>query len=112
MKKPVVLSGEERNVLRQLNNEQLRLLVQLKDRAEFQAIIDLVNLMIDIDKNYFFRENEGAMEPVQLALKHAYRRGASARGIEITRMIQGASSEILQREEATRKMKEKLAGGK
>jgi hypothetical protein len=116
MIKKVELSLEERQVLKKLNNEQLRLLANFKDMAEFQVIVDLANIMIDIDKNYFFRENEATMEPITLALKHAYLRGASARGVVINRLIASASSEILRREEVARKMKVESAknvqGGK
>ena len=103
MIKKVTLSVEEWQVLKKLNNEQLRLLTEFKDRKEFQALVDIVNIMIDIDKNYFFSENEGNMKPMELALKHAYLRGANARGIVITRLIASASSEILRREEIAKR---------
>ncbi len=106
MIKKVTLSVEEWQVLKKLSNEQLRLLANFKDMAEFQALVDLANVMIDIDKNYFFSENEATIEPITLALKHAYLRGASARGVVINRLIASANSELKRREEVTRKMKE------
>jgi hypothetical protein len=111
MSKKISLSVEEWQVLRKLNNQQLRLLANLKDMAEFQALVDLANIMIDLDKNYFFGENEATLEPIALALKHAYLRGASARGVVINRLIASANSEILRREEAARKMKAEAAKG-
>ncbi|MGH2613199.1 MAG: hypothetical protein ACRDFB_09170 [Rhabdochlamydiaceae bacterium] len=105
--KQVKLSLEEWQVLRKLSNDQLRLLTTFKDRAEFQALISLSNLMIDIDKNYFFSENEAAITPNELALKHAYIRGAAGRGVQFIRIITAASQEILRREETARKAKAK-----
>lgn len=107
MKDKVILSQQEWQVLRKLNNEQLRLLSELKDTAQFQALKDLANIMIDIDKNDFFSINEGQIDPVKLATEHAYYRGSAARLVMIDRLIISSAAEILRRAETARKMKEK-----
>lgn len=105
MKKLVVLSAIEQAVLRKLNNDELRRLVELKDSPGFQVLIALVNHMTDLNKNESFAIVEG--DPVRLSQEHAFLRGKSGGQIELLRLIQGAPSELLRREEATRKKKER-----
>lgn len=105
MNKKVTLSLEESKVLRSLANDQLRVLTEFKDAKEFHVLEVLVNILIDVDKNVVFSENEAAITPTELALKHAYARGAAGRGTTLLRLIVGSASEILRREEAMRKAK-------
>lgn len=98
MKKPVTLSGEEKAILLKLSNDQLRVLSQFKETAAFIALTDVINMLIDIDKNIFFSLNEGKIEPVALACEHAYVRGGIAKNITLQRIIHGCEYELRRRD--------------
>ena len=105
MKKAVVLTQQERAILAKLPTEHLRLLVGIRDGGFLTSIISIVNLMIDVNKNYFFGENELNISAEKLALKHAELRGEAAGQMRLIYLIQGAASELLRREEQTKKKK-------
>lgn len=109
-RKQVILTLEEKKMLQMCSVENLRLLVQIRDSGSLQALIQLANIVIDTNKNYFFREDETKLSAETLSLKHAYLRGENAGQLRLLYLIQGASSELLRREELTKKIKAK--GGK
>lgn len=104
--KQVQLSLSEVRVLKKLNNEQLRLLTEFKDMKQFHALLDMANAIVDINKNELFAINEASISAQELAVKHAYLRGLAAGGVTLLRLVQGASAEILRREETARRTKQ------
>lgn len=111
MNKVVKLSNEELSALMQLDNDQLRALRDLRDTKAFLAMHDLVNVLIDYEKNYLFSINERRMTPTELALKHAYSRGLCGAGAKLLRLITASQGELARREEAKKKQKEAAASG-
>lgn len=108
MNKQIRLSDEEMKLLRSLSNEQLRMFRELREQPVFLALHDLVNAMIDYEKEYVFSLNEGGMSPTDFVLKHAFSRGQAAIGPRILRLITGSGIELLRREKEREKEKKKI----
>lgn len=107
MKKEIKLSQEERIILRKLSNPQLYFLKRIVLDKDFQTLVDIVNVLIDNEKNIFFKEDETQDEPVVLYAKHAYARGGIARLTTFLRLIVGSEKEIMEREIERKKRSKK-----
>lgn len=104
MPKQMSLSNEEAAILSKLAVEELLLLNELKHSGNlYMAILNMVNIIIDIEKNYAF----ALREDQDLSPKHAYSRGKAAFGIEIMRLINGAQIELSRREKIQAEIKAK-----
>jgi len=100
------LTGEERALLSKLSKEQLAFLAGIADDKEFSTLQDIVNYLMDHEKNVFFAEKE--VDPAALAIDHAFARGGIAKLVMLLHIIGGSKHEIAKREEE-RKKNEKLA---
>ena len=103
MTKQVKLSNEERQILSKLSNPQLLFLKRVAEDKEFQTLRDIVNVLIDVEKNIFFGENEASLTSEVLYAKHAYARGGIAKLVTLIRLLVGSSDELSVREEERKK---------
>lgn len=100
--KKQVLTIEEQRMLQKLNLTQLYFLKRIKNDKDAETFKQIVNMLIDIEKNIFFGENEISRD--DLFAKHAYARGGIGKLTTLFRIIQGSEAE-LDRREAERKKK-------
>ena len=70
-------------------------LTEVAEHKNFGVFIDIVNLVIDQEKNIFFKKNE--IEPAKLAVLHSYSRGGIARLVNLIHIIGGAKKELERR---------------
>ncbi len=104
MTKPVALTAEEAKLLSQLPIESLKILVEIKESGRlFVVVSDIVNRVIDIEKNYIF----GLGENQNLQSEHAFSRGKAAFGASFIKLIMGAGSELARREKLYAEQKRK-----
>lgn len=95
------LNFEERLLLSKLTKEQLLYLISIADDKEFEVFTQIVNYLIDQEKNIFFAEKE--YDPVKLAASHAFSRGGIAKIVMFLHIMVGAKSELQRRSDKTRK---------
>lgn len=108
MKEKIALSGEEIALLKKMNVEELRLLLELRENGKvFQVLLAITNMVIDTEKNYFFSLNEASMTSDELALKHAFSRGQAAFGTRLLRLITASGQELARREELQKEIRKK-----
>lgn len=103
MKKTVKTSNEERIILKRLSTEQLSFLSSLRQNQDFSTFLEIIDMVIDLEKNSFFGENESMYENPVWQARHAYARGGVAKLIMITRLIAAAEEELGRREEERKK---------
>jgi hypothetical protein len=96
MKKDVSLNIEEKALLYHLGKEELVKLVLMGESKGFPVMVDLVNKLIDQEKNIFFGEKAFTAE--RLYYLHAYSSGGIAKLISLMRVIVGAKKELRERE--------------
>lgn len=100
----LALSAEEIKILSKLSVEELQQLVNLKESGKmFAVLLTLVNIVVDIEKNYAF----ALTEDDQLGVKHAFSRGKAAFATEFMHLIAGASSELARRQKIQHEIKAK-----
>lgn len=109
MPKPrITLTPIESSIMSKLTPLELQGLVVLRDNArEFTLLSNLVNIVIEIEKNYSFLLNEDQ----DLPAKHAYSRGKYAFGQQLLRLIAASGGELARREQIQQDIKEKQAKG-
>jgi hypothetical protein len=105
MKKQIPLNNEERRILAKLTNTQLQFFSKLSQDKDFSTLKDVVNLLIDVEKNIFFATNESKETPDTLYALHAYSRGGIAKITTLVRIIVASSYEIEARENERLKRK-------
>lgn len=98
MKKPIKLTNEERIILTKLSAAQLEFFSKLREDKDFFVLTDVINSLIDIEKNIFFKEDESKVDPMVLYAQHAYSRGGIAKLIALVHIIVGAEQELQSRE--------------
>lgn len=103
--KQVKLTHEERLILQKLSNQQLAFLKEIEDRG-LSTLKDIVNILIDIEKNIFFSVDESKFSQDALYAQHAYARGGIARLTTLLRIIAGSEQEALIRENERKKRQE------
>ncbi len=94
MKQPR-LTFEEDKLVKNMSNDQLRFFMELAKHKDFVVFVDLVNLLIDYEKDYFFGDQE--FEPTKLAVDHAFSRGGVAKLTMLLRLIAASEKELLSR---------------
>lgn len=100
------LSNESRLILSKLDISQLSFLSSIKLNKDFQTFQDVVNLLIDIEKNSFFGDDESKYENPVWQARHAYARGGIAKLIMLLNIIVGAEVEMQRREQERKKRKD------
>lgn len=103
MKKTIRLSNEARIILKKLSTPELTFLKSIKEDKGFSTFSEIVNTLIDLEKNQFFGDNESAYENPVWQARHAYARGGVAKLILLTNIIVAAGSELEAREEERKK---------
>lgn len=106
MTQKIRLSNEERGILERLSSEQIQFLNKIVSDNEFRTLKEIVNLLIDVEKNLFFKIDEAKFEPMTLYADHAYVRGGIAKLTTLLHIIAGSEHEALRREEERKKRKE------
>lgn len=86
------ISAEEKAILTRMTLDQLRFLDELADLKDFHMLIDIVNDLIDHEKNIFFSERE--IQPEKLAVLHAFSRGGIAKLAMLIHIIGSAKAEL------------------
>lgn len=99
MNKTLRLTGQERELLERLPLRTLAFFKKIQNDTEFKSFQEVVNHLIDLEKNQFFKEGI-EHEPQKLAIDHAYSRGGIAMIIKFLHLIFAASHEIDKREQA------------
>lgn len=94
MKKQMRLNNEERIILQKLSNDQLQFFKKLASDKEFTALKEVVNVLIDVEKNIFFATNESKVTPDTLFAQHAYARGGIGKLTTLLRIIVAAEYEL------------------
>lgn len=92
------LNNEERIILQKLSIEQLQFFKKLASDKDFSTLKDVVNVLIDVEKNIFFATNEAKGTPDTLYAQHAYARGGIGKLTTLLRIIVAAEYEIDLRE--------------
>ena len=95
------LNYEERLLLSKLTKEQLLYLISIADDKEFIVFTQIINYLIDQEKNIFFGTKE--FDKDKLAADHAFSRGGIAKLVMFMHIIAGAKSELGRRGKETRK---------
>jgi hypothetical protein len=101
--KPYRLSLEELKLLQHLSNEQLSYFSDIGVSAKFQYFKDLVNYLIDQEKDIFFVEDESRFDDSTWKAKHAYARGGIAKLVKLIHIIYGSNGELMRRDEERKK---------
>lgn len=96
------LSLEEQGLLKNIDQETLVFFSQLKDHKKFQGLIDLIFLLIDLEKNTFFSGNINDNDE-NLLKRYSFARGTVAGLLMLRNIILGANYELQKRDEARRK---------
>lgn len=96
--KKFALTNEERLILHKLSNEQLLFFKKLASDKDFYTLKEVVNILIDIEKNVFFGVNEAKIDPQKLHAQHAYARGGIGKLTNLLRLIVAADHELQYRE--------------
>lgn len=98
------LSVEEAILLRNLSTDELRILNDIRlDGPTYEALSNLVNTVIDAEKNYAFR-----LKPTpDLPVLHAFSRGKAAFGITFLRLLQAMGAEMGRRSKIQEALKKK-----
>lgn len=104
MKKDVALNTEEKVLLYNMSREDLGKLVMMEESKGFSVVLDLVNKIIDQEKNIFFGEKAYTAE--RLYYLHAYSNGGIAKLISLMRIIVGAKKELHARDDKGEKKDE------
>lgn len=99
--KKLKLSFEEQTILRRLSREQLAFLQELSEHKHFAVLTDVINFLIDQEKNVFFSERE--VDPMKLAVLHHFSRGGIAKLVMLVHLIVGAKHELAIREKERKK---------
>ena len=97
--KTVPISNEERVILKSLEVEQLQFLSKLKDDVQFQTFKDIVNFLIDLEKDQFFGEDESKYSETVWQAKHAYARGGVGKLIMMLHVIYASGDELNRRQD-------------
>lgn len=103
MTKQLRLSNEIKMILKGLSAPQLAFLSGIKDDKDFQTFADIVNTLIDIEKNSFFGDDESKYESSVWQARHAYSRGGVAKLIMLLHIVMGAQQEMISREQERKK---------
>lgn len=98
MKKQLRLSHEATMILRGLDTPQLHFLNSLRQDKDFSTFSEIINLLIDTEKNMFFGEDESKYSEGVWQARHAYARGGIAKLIMLTQIIIGSEIELNYRE--------------
>lgn len=96
--KQVKLNNEERLILQKLSIEQLQFFKKLASDKNFSSLKEVVNILIDVEKNIFFATNESKLTPDTLFAQHAYARGGIGKLTTLLRIIVSAEYELEVRE--------------
>lgn len=91
------LSREEQILLSHCSIELLSLFVDLSRHQSFAELKKLINNIIDMEKNYFFTEQE--FDEKQLFVRHAFARGSVASLTKLMHLIGSAEHERSKRKE-------------
>lgn len=86
------LSSEEHALLSHIEREHLLFLAELGDNPKFHFLVDIINDLIDHEKNVFFSERE--VDPAKIAVLHAYSKGGIAKLIMLIHIIGAARAEF------------------
>jgi hypothetical protein len=95
------LNYEERLLLGKLTKEQLIYLSSLAENKEFDVFRQIVNYLIDQEKNIFFSSKE--YDKDKLAADHAFSRGGIAKMVMFLHIIAGSKAELDHRSKETKK---------
>lgn len=101
--KKIALTADEASMLAKMSVEELREMAKLKESGKlFEVILNVVNRVIDTEKNYAFhlREDE------HFASNHAYSRGKAAFGVQFMRLLTASSLELARREKIQEELKQ------
>ena len=93
--KIVRLSAEERAIVTRLSLEQLQFLTDLGENPKFHLLVEIIDNLIDHEKNIFFSERE--IEPGKLAVLHSFSRGGIAKLAMLVHIIGAARVELTSR---------------
>lgn len=97
MKKTIPLSAEERGVLEKLDTDQLQFFSKLKDDKDFPVFKDTINLLIDLEKNQFFGDDESKYQEHVWQARHAFARGGVGKLVSLLRIIYASGDELNRR---------------
>ncbi len=95
--KEIKLSVEQRAILDKLTIRQLEFFSSVSQHKNFPEFSNVINLLITIEKEKFFGENE--YDEKRLVLDHAYSRGSIAGLIQMLRLISISQHELEKRTE-------------
>lgn len=93
-KKALMLTPQEKVVLKRLSLSQLLFLSELSTHKEYDTFIAISNYFLNQEKNYFFLENELSTDPNKLYAKHALVRGELLALQAFMKVIEGAKYEL------------------
>ena len=95
--KEIKLSNEQRAILEKLTIRQLEFFSSISQHKNFPEFNKIINMLVDIEKEKFFGENE--YDEKRLGLDHAYSRGSIAGLIQMLRLISVSQHELEKRTE-------------
>lgn len=98
------LTPEERYVLEKMSVKGLQFLARIESDKDFKTLIDIVNFLIDYEKNQVFAMKENDKD--KLAVEHAFSRGIVAGESKVLILIKAAQGELSRREELREKKSE------
>lgn len=95
--KDIALSAEQKAVLEKISIRQLAFFSRISQDKDFPEFSKVINLIIDIEKNKFYGENE--YDEKKLVMDHAYSRGGAGMLVKLIRLISVAQHELEKRTE-------------
>ena len=97
MNNKIKLSIEEQAILHKLNNDQLRFLVEIDENSKKERLVEVLNLLINREKDVFFQENGLKLDPEKLYALHAFSRGSVTAYVTLFHLLKGAKLELVKR---------------
>lgn len=93
-------------ILEKLENTQLSFLTKIKHDKEFATFKEIINILIDVEKNSFFGDDESKYDNHVWQARHAYARGGIAKLILFMNIMVGSEMEFNRRESERKKKKD------
>lgn len=93
----IKLSSEQKAILDKLTIRQLEFFSSIAQHKHFPEFAKIVNMLVDVEKEKFFGENE--YDEKRLQLDHAYSRGSIGGLIQLLRLVSVSQHELEKRTE-------------
>jgi len=103
MSDKIKLSIEDQAILHKLNNDQLRFLLELDEHKDNRVFIEIINLLIDREKEISFQKSIRDYNPQKIYGLHAMSQGIVTAYVNFFHLVKGARLELDRRSKESKK---------